>query len=292
MRTIAWVASLLILSVALAGCSGGDDDTSTKTTTSQTTSKTTTGTTTTGTGTGTGTTTTGPGGSMSASLSVDKPSGAAPLAVEFTVDADGQDASDSWELVFGDGTDPATGSAADLPVKVKHTYEDKGTFQAQLTVDFGGGQKRGDSKEISVVEVPGPGGPSDQLKEWEVHLSIPVPYTSNPGMTTADFVKTSVQDGANGTYVASYDIVIEEGALEMDAVAVAPIDDPGGLTPDYDMYVYDPDWVFVDSSGAGATAEQVTVSSPKPGAWKVVLLFWAGAEANSPATLTVGIDYP
>jgi len=68
---------------------------------------------------------------LAATLSVDKSTGAIPLAVVFTVGISGGYTPYSWSLDFGDGTTPATEATAGT---VNHTYMLVGSFTATLTV--------------------------------------------------------------------------------------------------------------------------------------------------------------
>lgn len=136
MRLSALLASLTLVALLFAGCSGDGDGGSTSTSSSATRSSAASSSTSrssTATTTSTGTTTTAapanqpPTGSMSASIN--------GTDVAFTLtgaDADGDDL--SWELDFGDGSGKATGM--DLPANVAHTYA-VGNHTANFTLSDG-----------------------------------------------------------------------------------------------------------------------------------------------------------
>jgi hypothetical protein len=116
------VAALLLLSFALAGCSGdgGDDDAAPATSTSATGSRSSTGTT------------------MAAANRA--PTGSAALAVNgtsaaFTLDGTDPDGDAlSWNLTFGDGQST---SGATLPANATHDYGAAGRFNATFTLSDG-----------------------------------------------------------------------------------------------------------------------------------------------------------
>ncbi|MGH3000336.1 MAG: PKD domain-containing protein, partial [Gaiellaceae bacterium] len=66
------------------------------------------------------------------SLTVQPPSGKAPLKVTFTTDTSIQKPVE-WSLDFGDGTTPARGPGAP-PATVSHTYAKDGNYKASLAI--------------------------------------------------------------------------------------------------------------------------------------------------------------
>ncbi|HLF16043.1 MAG TPA: PKD domain-containing protein [Candidatus Thermoplasmatota archaeon] len=133
----------MLLIVALAGCSGGNDkgdDGTTTTAPAPTTGGTTTaaGSTTSGGATTSGPApTTGPANrAPTASLEANETQGVSPLAVEFTLDGADADGNDlTWTLdVDGDGTVDFDGTGDDFPATVTHTFDLAGDYLVVLNV--------------------------------------------------------------------------------------------------------------------------------------------------------------
>ncbi len=94
----------------------------------------------------------------SVALSVNQSAGSVPLNVSFNVGAEGLDDGAAWILSFGDGGD-ASGSGADLPAVVNHTYATGGNFTANFTVTYGDGETLGQQVNVTAALPPGAGAP-------------------------------------------------------------------------------------------------------------------------------------
>ncbi|MEP4078165.1 PQQ-dependent sugar dehydrogenase [Haloferula sp.] len=68
------------------------------------------------------------------------PTGAAPLSVNFTVEANDLNSDPlTYTLDFGDGSTPATGSIFNnSPIQIGYTYPGEGSYEAVVTIDDGG----------------------------------------------------------------------------------------------------------------------------------------------------------
>jgi len=152
------MATLLVM--ALAGCSGSDDDpgddvTGETTSPGPTTSPGGPVPTTTGGGPATTTTQPPPGnGSADAEILVfeaNETEGEAPLAVQFDLDARSSDPDATWRLAFGDASEDAAGAVADLPMQATHNYTIGGNFTALFEVMYGDGQMVDATTDVTVT---------------------------------------------------------------------------------------------------------------------------------------------
>jgi hypothetical protein len=157
MRTLAFLALLLL---ALPGCVGDDGDGEGEETTSSTTTTTTAA---------TNTTTAPPPVNTppEANLTVDIDNGTAPLAVNFTLNATDLDG-DVLNWTFdadGDGVFEANGTSADLPANVTFTYNAPGQWRAVLNVTDGLNATMA-NLTISVSSGGGSGGGGGEELPW------------------------------------------------------------------------------------------------------------------------------
>lgn len=135
----AFVAALSVALLLLAGCSStSNDSTSTTPTSSSTTSKSTTTTKTTSSTTGT-TSTTPPGGDPApviTTFTASVAAGAAPLVVNFTLDAtDPQGEKVTWTVDLADGSPAQSGTT--LPATFSHNFTAAGNYTVKATVTDG-----------------------------------------------------------------------------------------------------------------------------------------------------------
>jgi len=84
---------------------------------------------------------------LDAVLSADPTEGEAPLSVEFDLSGSTGPIT-SYSLSFGDGSEPATGT--DVDTTIVHTYEDPGTYEAELVIQDARGNMSVDSETITV----------------------------------------------------------------------------------------------------------------------------------------------
>ena len=100
-------------------------------------------------------------------------SGTAPLDVSFNLSYSEHPRGRpmTYELAFGDGTDPATGS--DLGLAVHHTYEAGGTYVAQLTLTDDEGETDIDRLPITVSQEGPPVGTNvgDTAPDFTAHTT-------------------------------------------------------------------------------------------------------------------------
>ena len=165
MRT--FLVAVLLLSLALAGCTGGDDDPE------PTPSTSTTGTPPAGSSSGTRTTTSSSGTSSSSGGPTGIPnrapsSGLAAVAngTQVTFNLTGSDPDGDtldWEITFGDGN---LSEGRGLPASVVHNYTKAGNVTAWLNVTDG---KLTASANVTVVLAAGGGGPIQSVAgTWTV----------------------------------------------------------------------------------------------------------------------------
>lgn len=271
MRLGLWLSAALLMTALLAGCAKDDDGADPTTTTPATT---------------TPTTTAPPPTDRGATLEADLLEGVAPLEVLFTLNATGTDATTSWSLAFGDDADDEAGF--DLPATVNHTYEAGGNFTALATVTYGDGENVTANVTIRVeapdVEPPAAMG---YHAEYEDSAAFAVGAVCGQYDLLHNFVGTP----ANGTFYLEYGIPVLDGASLLSFTATAEA--VQGLVPDYDAVLYDPSGAVADSSGAGATAEEMSVANPGPGTWVAVLCSFAAVSdpAMAPATVVIDVTY-
>lgn len=274
---------LLILTAAMAGCAtkkgddGGDDPSGTSTSTaSGSKSGTATGT---KSGTGTG----GPAVVHTASLSAGIANGAAPLSVNFTINATGSP--QAWTLAFGDGEQ---GNGTAFPATTNHTYTDAGLFTANLTVSFQDG-----STLLRNVTVNVTAGGSVLVSQvpFSAEGTIAV-GTQGDGIAVFDGCGfTETEDFAEHDWDLS-DTVIGSGAAVTKIVAHM---DLGETNVDSDIYLYGPDGTELGSSVdfnviSGSPTEDFEVAGPlAPGIYKFVVRACTGANASYSITATADV---
>ncbi len=98
-------------------------------------------------------------------LSANQTSGLGPLNVAFSLTAEGLDDGASWVLALGDGGN-TTGSAADLPATVNHTYHVDGNITANFTVTYGDGEQLTQLLNLTIS------APLDTRPPPEVHFEL------------------------------------------------------------------------------------------------------------------------
>ncbi len=106
---------------------------------------------------------------LEAVLSADPTKGEAPLSVEFDLSGSSGPIT-SYSLSFGDDSDPATGT--DVDTTVVHTYDDPGTYQAELVVQDARGNMSTASVSITVV-------PEDEEEPEEPTASLSLTKLEN-----------------------------------------------------------------------------------------------------------------
>ncbi|MFA5944554.1 MAG: PKD domain-containing protein [Candidatus Thermoplasmatota archaeon] len=240
------VASIILISLAFAGCSGANDENPDPTTSGSTTS-TSSGS---STGTGTSSSSTGPRvnhaptGAINASVS----NGAIPLLVNFTLsghDADGDAL--NWTLAFGDGNQT---NGTQLPAKVGHNFTAGGAFNVTYTLTDGR------NSTIYSTLVNATGG------------SVSAP-TQGPTQLkgTVTCLPTIVQNGE--IEGGSHELVVQEGQTRL--TLTLTYEDPSGEG------VTDLDFEVTDSAGKGQASEEVgpepplVFENPKTGTWTLAI---------------------
>jgi hypothetical protein len=136
MRVSALLASLVLVALLFAGCSGkgGDDGGSVSTSGSATASKSASTTPSSTNSSGAPHANQAPTGSVAVSV----PGGAAPLNVTFALEGQDPDGDVlNWTLAFGDG---AQANGTTLPSNVTHRFEVAGAYNATFTLDDGANQ--------------------------------------------------------------------------------------------------------------------------------------------------------
>lgn len=241
----------------------------------------------------------GASSSRSVGLAADRLSGAAPLAVNFTVTSTGP-APVSFVLAFGDG-ESAEGAA--FPATVAHTYTATGGFVALLTATYGDGAKRESSLSLAAT-APAVGSNAPLLNKtfaftipvsWAGGLATSIALCGSP-VPGGDAIAcqeqqpmTAYQNDFNKTYLVGYEIVVAEGAASLFVEAgttVAQTCDPadeGLCVPDMDLYLYDPAGVPT-AVGTAAAFEIGLVEAPAPGTWTILLVYFAGAPNQASTT--------
>ncbi len=226
-------------------------------------------------------TVTEPGGGNEAptvTASVDKPSGAAPHAVQFTAtgsdDGPVGDLEYSWD--FGDG---AGGSLAQSPA---HTYLTPGTFTATVTVSDAGG-KTGTAQVVVTVTDP-PGNKPPTVK------AAAAPKTGNAPLDVLLTAQGSDPDGDSLTYQWEFGdgetadgrrarhVYMTPGTYDAKVTAR----DPGGLTASATVQV-------IVGNPPGNQAPTVLVAAdPNGGASPLTVRFTAsGRDADGDALMYV-----
>lgn len=99
----------------------------------------------------------------------------------------------------------------------------------------------------------------------------------------ATFIKTSYDNGLNGTWIIGYEVDLPEGATKLTVETTAEHDtqEPRPI-PDYDVFVYHPDGELAKAGYEVSSDETVTVRSPQAGTYLVALILVYGA--NAPVT--------
>lgn len=254
----------------------------------------------------TGSSTTGGGsGERIAYLAADRINGTAPLAVTFSIKADGGDVS-RWELDFGDGAKQNGGS---VPASAMHNYTAPGTFFAVLTVHYGTGSPAKDDLSIGVL-------PST-AKDKSYKLNTTAAYTAPAGVAGGGCVRGVAgaaeplicgpeqakrahdQDATtNGTWYRWYTIPVQAGASALQIVAGSRAaqtcsPDPASVftvcNPDFDMGVWDPAGTLT-SVGTAAALEAFVATAPAAGTWSVAVTYFAGAP-NASGEANIGVYY-
>jgi hypothetical protein len=312
MRHLAWAAAALLAVVALSGCAGsngggtGGDGTGPGGTATGTGSAGPGGTTTGAGPTTTGPATTGGSGPRIAYLAADRINGTAPLAVTFSIKADGGGVA-RWELAFGDGAKENGGS---VPASTRHNYTAPGTFVAVLTVHYATGSPAKDDLSIAVL-------PST-AKDKSYRLNTTAAYTAPAGLAGVGCLRGVAdptnpyacgpeqakrahdQDrSTNGTWYRWYDVPVQAGASALEIVAGSRAaqtctPDPSGLlfsacNPDFDMGIWDPAGTLT-SVGTSAALEAFVATAPAAGTWSVVVTYFAGAP-NAAGEANIGVYY-
>lgn len=129
----------------------------------------------------------------------------------------------------------------------------------------------------------GDAAPPPVEREYEDAAIVGVPLLDPFGQTgvKAEFVKTSYENGLNGTWLIGYEVTVEEGygTLEVDTSADG--------SPDYDLFVFDPGGDVAAQSLSPDSDEDATIDDAEPGTYLVAVYLFAGADA--PVTTTVAI---
>ncbi len=183
-------------------------------------------------------------------LSATPTSGEAPLAVTFDPSASTGGIT-SFTLAFGDGSPAATG--ADVSTTVVHTYDDPGTYTAQLTVQDARGRTDTDTKTVVVSEPPGPtatlgvdpsetevgedvtfyieGSPpaGKKIVKWTLDYGDGTVEENPVNLTTLDTTRTH-QYGDADTYTAVLTVEDEDAATATDSVTITVNSAPPEIT--------------------------------------------------------------
>lgn len=254
-----WAASLLLVSIALAGCSGGGEPASTASTDD---------------GKDDGPLDDGGNGTKQPpalnrrplpTFDADALNGSAPLLVNFSLDgADPDDDALNWTLdVDGDGTPDFNGSA--LPATVNHTYTEPGTFNATYTL-------------------------SDGLLEAQASLTFNVTaaaerYAETQAPITITGAATGVLgQGAPGSTDHPFDI--QEGQR----IVRAAIDYGAACGGDIDWSLLDPNGAEADAAASGSLTGEDPLESPDPAAGTWTIRTEAFSSACASYTVTVSFE--
>lgn len=120
-------------------------------------------------------------------------------------------------------------------------------------------------------------------REYEGAALVGVPLLDPNGATgvKADFIKASYENGLNGTWLLGYEVTVPEGygTLEVDTAASG--------SPDYDLFVFDPNGNVAAQSLNADSDEAATIDDAEPGTYLVAVYLFAGADA--PVTTSVAI---
>ncbi len=211
---------------------------------------------------------------ITADLSATPTSGEAPLSVTFDLSGSTGNIV-SFTLSFDDGSSPATGT--DITTTVVNTYDDAGTYTAQLTVQDARGRTATDTATITVSEPETPPGPTatlgvddanplagqeltfyvvgsapagKKIVYWSLDFDDGTEIEKTPEVTTLDTEENHTYT-ATGTYVAELTVEDEDGATATDTVTVTVSSPPPEIS---DFTVDNPD------SGAGTEGDPYVVT--------------------------------
>ncbi len=190
---------------------------------------------------------------ITAVLTANPTSGEAELSVTFTL-SESTGPITSYTLSFGDGTTPATGT--DVDTTIVHTYEEAGSYTAQLTVQDDRGRTDTDTVTITVTDPDVPPGPTatlgvddanptvDQeltfyvegtapagkkIVGWSLDFDDGTVIEKTPEVTTLDTDENHTYTDT-GTYTAVLTVEDEDGATASDSVTVTVTDPPPNIT--------------------------------------------------------------
>ncbi|MBA3803165.1 MAG: S8 family serine peptidase, partial [Acidimicrobiia bacterium] len=145
--------------------------------------------------------------------------------------------------------------------------------------------------EVSGTGVNGAG-------EFDITFGYTGPYAAGAhGMTPADKDDITVTDDPGNDIDGALDCYFApDGTEEKCGIKFVPFDVPAGTAltrvstfdaftdgnDDVDLYVFDPEFNFVDASGGGTAEEQVDIPNPETGEWTTLVHGWEtdGDDAN------------